>query len=319
LVATDTHALVIADDGDGRGRLAAYRLENGHADWSNPGPGWRRVVPAGELVIGLVDSRLVALDSSTGLRRWEADAGDAAGTVSVAGGWVVAAGDRELLAVARDTGFAVWRKPLQGVSTRALVIGDFIVVGLGDGTLMGLGIVDGAERWRMRLGSPVINITAQDQWVYAALANGSICAVRLLASRHRWCQQQGVPIAGTPLVDGDLLHVALFDNSVRTYDRNSGARVGQVGLGQRPVSGPERAGTSIVVPLTTGAWARFAASSAERIGPAESPTAHLHRASVSSASAVLLGLAIPPGGRLQLTALKLSSAASAPASPEPNR
>lgn len=308
LVATADSICAITTDGDEPGRLSAHALSTGVPLWTHAVTGWQQIVAGGSQILGLLGSRIVAMDARTGVERWRLEVGGGPQALATVEEWLIVSGGQEILAVNLDTGAVVWRQPANGLSRQPAVASRTVIVGLAGGTMAAFNVVNGVERWRRPVGADVSAMSAAGGVVYAALSNGSLCAYGATDGTIAWgCQRLRVPATGPPLVDGDVVHIALLDNTLRSFDRRSGVTRQLVDLGQRPAGPPEAADRSVVVPLISGAFARvFPIGPPERLSVAPASTfANLQRAVVADGGRLLISLHIPPGGPLQMTALRL--------------
>jgi outer membrane protein assembly factor BamB len=128
---------------------------------------------------------------------------------------------------------------------------------------------DGAILWRTHLDVTPATLAVSGDRVYFTSDRGMLCAVRVDDGRIDWCFDVRVPAVGAPAVSDTLVFVALRDNTLRSFDRHSGAMRGNVQLGARPISGPRLAGSTVIVPLLT---ADLFLLSADRTAPDRTKT-----------------------------------------------
>ena len=199
-------------------------------------------VSGGTLFVSTSFGQLVALDTSTGQRRWTQDLGAAAaGAPTVSGGTVYVVG-RDATAWAIDTGDGRVKWTEQGTSTPSgvsdgaspAVSGDTIVLPFGSRELKGL-LPGGTERWSAnvagtRLGAVYASIgdisgdpVISGGTVYAGSPSGRTNAFSLGSGQQLWSAQEGAmsPVA---VAGGSVFTVSDQSELVR-LDATTGERI----------------------------------------------------------------------------------------------
>jgi outer membrane protein assembly factor BamB len=313
LAESASRLIVISGETEDDGALSGHDIETGAEVWRRQDTGWRRLVATTDSVFAVRGRQLVSIDPATGRTRWELANQDPAARLTAAGQWLVAVGAREALAINAEAGSIVWRQEIGEATAAPVVTGSVLMFGQADGRLVALDLATGAPRWQVPTGARPMELAAGDAEVYAALANGSVCAFRVDNGRNPWCFPLKIPAIGAPLVEGPNVHVALFDNALYTLDRRTGSKRRQADLAFRPASGPQLAGTTVLVPLVTAAWARALPDrmTVEQIVvPGQPLLARLHVGLVRPDGSLLVGLVGLPGENVRLVAIR-------PADPPP--
>ena len=188
------------------------------------------------------DGEIFAVNASDGDMVWEEDLErDLAGGVGVGGGMVLV-DDLEGRVIALDaaSGAQRWRVKVDHELMAAPVSnGDVVVVQTLDGFLVGLDAAGGAERWRYRVDipsltlrsgtSPVITATT----VIAGFANGKVVALNPANGSLLWEERVAIPkgrtelermvdIAGSPVLEGDVVYVTSFQGRAAALARGTG-------------------------------------------------------------------------------------------------
>jgi outer membrane protein assembly factor BamB len=130
--------------------------------------------------------------------------------------------------------------------------GNTIVAATADGLLTAMERATGAPRWQIRLPGAARVLAVGPTAAYVGLGTGTLCSYAIGTGGERWCFPLRIPLSGAPIIDGDRVRVVLLDNSLRTFDRQSGSMQQPLSLGHRPAAGPWVTPSSIVVALTTG-------------------------------------------------------------------
>jgi hypothetical protein len=134
-----------------------------------------------------------------------------------------------------------------------------------------------------------------------------------------FCFLLRIPAVGPPVLSGDVVYAGLLDNSVRAFDRESGAQRRPVDLRQRPVAAPIAAGTEVLVPIADGIVVRIGEKGrVDRIvTPAQPARTRVLRVRATPDGQGLVRLTSVPSGTLSLTRIELPAASSAaqPAAP----
>ena len=191
-----------------------------------------------------------------------------------------------------------------------------MVVAQRDGAIRSFDLTTGATQWEKTLSTAALALTAATPVVYVGLSSGSFCALNDRNGSERWCFSLRVPMAGPPVVDDDVVRVALLDNSLRSFQRLNGAMGQPAALGHRPASGPWLSGSEIVVALTTGEFVvldRTTGRTRSRLQvPGAVGTHLLEEAAISSDGRTLASVIIAAGGEQRLSVYRQAAARTLP-------
>jgi outer membrane protein assembly factor BamB len=296
--------------------LEARSAATGDVTWRHANSSWQAIAAIGTLVLGVSGDHAYALDAATGRTRWVTETTGPNTRLTVDTRHVLLISDNDLLLRDLESGTPLWRAGLADLPAAPAAFGpDVVVVGQRDGAVLAFDRTSGALRWQTRLTSPARALTAEAPVVYAGLANGAFCALNDRSGSERWCFPLRVPMAGPAIVDGELVRVALLDNSLRSFHRLNGAMAQPVSLGHRPAGGPSLTGANLVVALTSGAFVVIdrASGRTTRLQVPGAEASHLmERSAISSDGQLLAGLTIAPGGERRLSAYRPRLAAALP-------
>ncbi|MEO7191534.1 MAG: PQQ-binding-like beta-propeller repeat protein [Vicinamibacterales bacterium] len=252
-----------------------------------------------DLVFAAGGGHLRALDPASGMTRWTTTIAEETQWVTPAGAIVLTSGGSEIRALRTSDGSEVWRvAPGAAASTRVALDGTVAVVGLADRGLVALDASTGTERWRFVLDEVPIAVGASQGVAYVGLTSVTTCAFTEAAGAKIWCSHPRVPITGDPIIDERNINVALFDGTFRAFDRRGGTQKAMEPLGGRPVAGPQRAGTTLAVPLSN-ASIMFVGRKAGQITRLAPPGTQLLLQAVITpdGKTVVTLIASPDGGR----------------------
>jgi outer membrane protein assembly factor BamB len=210
----------------------ARAVADGGVRWRRPLPDVASVDPVavGGTVAFVASGRLVGLAADTGAERWSIGLDGSVQGLSSTGDRLVAATDREVVALAPTEGTVRWRHTVDGtVVTPPGAAGDagIVAVGLSSGAVLavearaegdGDGAAAGTERWRYDLGSATLPPAVAADRVYAATED------RLVAVDHDgnrvWSYDPRLPIAGPPVAAlGGVYLSTLTDDAAPPTDR----------------------------------------------------------------------------------------------------
>lgn len=253
LAADASHVFVLAN----HPALAVRAAEDGHLLWSADPGSIAGVTTSDDLVFAVAGSRLVGLREADGQPRWTADLPAAGGAPAFRAGWLIVVAGRQVLAFRGTDGTRLWQMALPAAADGEPVIdGDRIFVTLASHTVAAVHITTGSLDWTRDLAGQPGKLRAAAGQVY--FGGGGLFALGQDRGRVRWYVPLSPPVVGRPAADADRAYFAAYDNTVRAFNRTSGSLRWVCDLGSRPAGGPIRAGTDLLVPLTSGNVARCA-------------------------------------------------------------
>ncbi|MCC7044715.1 MAG: PQQ-binding-like beta-propeller repeat protein [Acidobacteria bacterium] len=296
--------------------LEARSAATGDVAWRHANSSWQAIAAIGTLVLGVSGEHAYALDAATGRTRWVTETTGPNTRLTVDTRHVLLISDNDLLLREVESGTPLWRAGLTAPPAAPAAFGaDLVVVGQQDGAVLVFDRTSGALRWQTKLTSAARALTAEAPVVYAGLASGAFCALNDRNGSERWCFPLRVPTAGPAVVDGELVRLALLDNSLRSFHRLNGAMAQPVSLGHRPAGGPALTGAFLVVALTSGEFVMIDRASARttRLQVPGAEASHLmERSAISPDGQLLVSLAIAPGGERRLSAYRPRPAVALP-------
>lgn len=165
------------------GALHALAAEDGSIRWATSRTVSTDVDPvAGDQTVVVADGdTLVGFATDTGNQQWTVSLAGMPIGLAVAGGQVVAATERELIAVSFGEGAVQWRHTVEGSVTTRPDLGEVVAAGLASGAVLALDPTTGASLWRQSVGdiahAPAVAggqvyVQAGDRLVALATADG---------------------------------------------------------------------------------------------------------------------------------------------------
>lgn len=174
--------------------------------------------------VPLRGGRLVAVSLSDGAIRWSVDR--LVTTAPASGeGMVIVASEGAIVALAAETGSAVWRVPLDGAPAAPLLCdGGWLMAATAGGEVVAFRARDGATVWRHTTGVPVVELPAlAGDRAFLSLKDGRVVALDLPTGRQVWEQKLGGP-PGRILPLNDRLFVGSEDKYFYCLDTRNGKR-----------------------------------------------------------------------------------------------
>ena len=231
-------------------RLVAYTMPAGTRAWTIPA---RLVQPpvAGDGLVFLVDREaLTAHRASDGSMAWRAPLAEAlAVRPTFDNGWLIAAvASGDVLAYRARDGELIWRRHLAAPAhAPAALAGDRVYMPTSDSHIVALHVDTGEPVWERRLGGAPNEILALAERLYTGSTDNFFYCLMTEDGRIDWRWRTGGDIVGEPIADERHVYFAALDNVLRAMDLKSGAQVWMRPLPIRPITGPVRAGATILV------------------------------------------------------------------------
>jgi outer membrane protein assembly factor BamB len=231
-------------------RVVAYELASGAQAWvvsARP-----QVAPAtgGGLLFIVERDLLTALGTSDGQVAWQLPFAEKLAVAPVWDtGWlVVATNDGAVLAFRAIDGHLIWRRDLSvRAHAQPALAADRVYVPLDDGRVVALRIETGTQVWERRLGGAPADVLALDDRIYVGSNDNYLYCLATRDGKINWRWRTGADVIGLPVVDEDNVYFVSLDNVLRALSRTSGAQRWMRGLPLRPVRGPLKAGSTLVV------------------------------------------------------------------------
>ena len=242
----DTHAF-FSIEGD---RLVAYELPSGKQAWivsAHP-----RMEPAtgGGLLFLIEPGTLKARRAADGSIAWELPFEEEVAVRSVFdNGWLIVSTEAgEILAFRAADGHLVWRRDMKSrASAPPALAAERVYVPVSDGRVVALRVEDGEPVWERRLGGVPNDILSLDERLYVGSKDNFFYCLMTEDGRIDWRWRTGGDVIGRPIADQRRVYFVSLDNVLRALNLKSGGQHWMRPLPMRPVSGPIRAGSTIVV------------------------------------------------------------------------
>lgn len=185
---------------------------------------------------------IIAVSADTGKVLWKEDVDRRlSGGVGVGGGLVMVADiEGRVFALDRASGEQRWKvKVGREVLSAPASNGQDVVVQTLDGFLIGLNAANGAEQWRYRTDIPSLTLRTgtspviTGNTVIAGFANGKVIALNTSNGSLLWENRVALPkgrselermvdIAGSPVLDGDVIYATSYHGRIAAITRGTG-------------------------------------------------------------------------------------------------
>jgi outer membrane protein assembly factor BamB len=243
------------DDTDGyfaieQNRIAAYNLSTGTRKWvARANPRMEPVV--GEALLFLIEpSAITALRTVDGSIAWQLPFAETLVVPPVwDNGWLIAAtAGEEILAFSGQDGRLIWRRAIGSAAhARPSLAADRVYVPTDDGRVVALQVETGEPLWERKIGGAASEILALDERLYVGSKDNYLYCLLTGSGSIDWRWRTGADVIGKPVVDKRRVYFVALDNVLRALDRTSGAQQWKDALPLRPISGPLKAGDTLIV------------------------------------------------------------------------
>ena len=248
------------------GIVAAHRVADGTEAWRVELRTDQSVAVEESRVFVAAGEMIHALDAASGSVVWRAPAGPVTAPLIAQGGWLVVASATGLTALRSEDGTKVWSRNTGPQRLRSTIEGDNLYAPLDDGPLLALDLRTGAERWKRHLaGARFSEVLAFSDRVYAGSTNKYFYCFDADDGEREWRTLLGAVLRGRPAAEGTHLFVTSVDNTLRAYDRNSGALLWHPSVPFRP-GAPVVIGSVVVVPGNSAQLMAFDAATGRPAG-----------------------------------------------------
>jgi len=231
-------------------RVAAYDLVTGKQQWLVSARPQTDPVAGDGLLFFVEPDALIALRTGDGGLAWQLPFAEALAVHPVwDNGWlIVATKAGSILALRATDGQLIWSRDV-GSPAHALpaLAEDRVYVPTGDGRVVALRVDTGAPVWEQRLGGPPGDILALPDRVYVGSEDNYFYSLATKDGRVDWRWRTGGDVIGLPVVDEHRVYFVALDNVLRALNRDSGVQQWMRALPLRPITGPTKAGSTIVV------------------------------------------------------------------------
>jgi eukaryotic-like serine/threonine-protein kinase len=241
------------------GRVYAFNLKTGADRWVYPressdsiGPVIGNIVLANDTIyLNSSSGIVIALDSSTGDKKWIYQVGDKIWTSPVVSDGIVYTGcyDGKFYAIRGDNGTGLWQVKLPtAVSSSPAISKNTIIVGTFDHKLMSLNNSDGSTRWTFSgsnwfWATPVV----ADNIVYAANLDRKIYALNVDSGKEIWEFIGDSPFISTPVIVNGMLAAVSESGTLYLINLADGISKKDMSLGFQAVAPLYAGGDTIYV------------------------------------------------------------------------
>ena len=235
------------------GIVAAHRVQDGTEAWRVELRSERPVAVDASRVFVASGEAIHALNAETSEVLWRTPIGTITSPLVAHEGWVIAVTETAVTALRAADGSKVWTRTTGPQRERATIEGDSLYLPLDDGRLLALDLPTGADRWSKHFTGPLSEVLAFPDRVY--FGSGDKYFYCLEAANGEWTFSggwrfpTGTTLRGKPAANDSRVFTASLDNTLRAYDRRSGAQYWQQSLPFRPsTAGPIVVGSAVVAP-----------------------------------------------------------------------
>ena len=231
-------------------RIAAYEIATGAQRWIAEADLASAPTAGGGLVFFMQGGSLAALHASDGSPAWTAPIAEPLAIAPAwASGWlIVATVDGSIHAIRAADGQTIWTRRLAAPAcARPSIAGDRVYVPAANDRVIALQIETGAPIWERRLGGAPDEILAVDNRLFVGAKDNYFYAIVAADGTVDWRWRTGADAIGLPAVDEHRVYFVSLDNVVRALNRSNGVQQWIQMLALRPMAGPIKAGTTLVV------------------------------------------------------------------------
>lgn len=189
--------------------------------------------------------KVVAINGSTGKYLWKEDLDrELSGGVGVGGGQVLVADiEGRIFALDASSGALLWKSKVnREVLSAPASNGQTVAVQTLDGFLVGLNAVNGAEIWRYQIDIPSLTLRAgtsplmAGNTVVSGFPNGKVVGLNTVNGSLLWENRVALPkgrselermvdIAGSPILEGDVIYVTSYQGRAAAITRGTGRSI----------------------------------------------------------------------------------------------
>ncbi len=231
-------------------RFVSYTLPAGTRVWTIAARLAQPPVAGGGFVFLVEADALTARRASDGSIAWRASLAEAlAVRPTFDNGWLIAASTSgDVLAYRATDGALIWRRSLAAPAhAPAALADDRVYLPTSDSHIVAMRVESGEPIWERRLGGAPNEILALSERLYAGSVDNFFYCLMTRDGRIDWRWRTGGDVVGEPIADDRRVYFVALDNVLRAMDQKSGAQIWMRPLPIRPIAGPVRAGSTILV------------------------------------------------------------------------
>jgi len=242
----DTHAF-FSIEGD---RVVAYEIPSGTRAWIAPARPQMEPTTGDGLLFLVEPDALTALRAVDGSIAWQLPFAETLVVHPVFdNGWLVlATKGGEILAFRASDGQLIWRRDITSPAhALPALAADRVYVPTSDGRVLALHVERGDVLWERRLGGPPSDLLVLTDRLYVGSQDNFFYCLLTKDGRVDWRWRTGGDVIGQPIADEHRVYFVALDNVLRALDLGSGVQQWMRPLPIRPITGPVRSGSTIVV------------------------------------------------------------------------
>lgn len=170
------------------------------------------VVSDGVVFIGNQEHHMYALDTETGMQRWDANLRKPiVGSAAVGDSIVVVGTTTSLFGLDEQNGAVVWQRDDLVAGSDPAIVGGAVYLVDDESRLRSLELATGRDRWisEPAAETPGFAIDGRSRRIYVAAPGGGLHALATADGSEIWEADPGPGLFGTPLVDGDDVVVSI--------------------------------------------------------------------------------------------------------------
>lgn len=309
-LATDGVRVFAAAQGQG---VRAFDPGTGAIVWRDPEREGALSATPGALYLREPDGLVWRLDPTNGAPLWSAHTG-VAGELppALVAGRLVVAGEG-VAALDPGSGRSLWEADAGSSVAPPAGGAACVLLSEADGSLRCRNPASGTEIWRRRFDTPLRAAPVLDDSgrVLVGTADRQFVALRARDGKQLWRWKLGADVDGAPVVVGDEVVFASFENVLWSLRRGSGNLAWREGLPTRPLEGPRLLGPALIVATRENQVLGFDARSGRRLGQMELE-AELQAAPIVVADLLVVGLRDRTVAALAMNQRPLESELSTP-------
>jgi len=241
-------------------RLVAYELETSKQAWLVEARPLQPPVADGQHLYIVEAEAVVALGAEDGAVAWRSPVDEPVAVRPSAGGesLVVMTKSGSVRVLRTADGALVWEHRLDAPPHAPAAIADDRLYVPVEGRIIALRLADGEPLWERRVGGAPNEILALPDRLYVGSTDNFLYCLMTRDGRIDWRWRTGADVSGLPAADAKRVYFVSFDNVLRVLDRVSGGQQWMRPLPLRPTSGPQLAGSTVVVAGQSAAIRTFA-------------------------------------------------------------
>ncbi len=210
--------------------VAGSVLPNNKLKWSYTTGGSVDTSPAvvnGVVYVGSWDSKVYALNATTGTKLWEFTTESVVDpSPAVTNGVVYVGSGVHFYALSTTTGTKLWEFTTESASEiiqcSPAVANGVVYVGSSDGNVFALSATTGTKLWEHAVGGAVQSSAYANGVVYIGSMDGKVYALNAATGAEKWSYKAGVWIFSSPAVVNGVVYIGSWDGKVYALNATTG-------------------------------------------------------------------------------------------------